>query len=160
MRAFFRARELGTDVPLVGIGCTAGLATDRPRRGSHRVHVGIQTVDRTAVRSLVLEKGRRNREEEEEIAKWLVLNAVAEAAGLSARVPLPLFENEQVVSDTADAPEAWKKLLLGDVDVVTHGTDVTGRPESTALRIVQPDPRRTPGNGANRVRNSWHSCSF
>ena len=97
MAAFFRAREYGTDVPVVGIGCTAGLATDRPRRGSHRIHLAVQTIERTAVRSITLEKNLRNRDDEEEVAARLILNGIAEAAGLAERVPLPLFDNEKVV---------------------------------------------------------------
>lgn len=138
MCAFFRAREFGTDVPLAGIGCTAGLATDRPRRGSHRVHVAIQTIDRTAVRSLVLEKGRRDRKEEEEVAARLILNAVAEAVGLSQRVPLSLFDDEQVVADTADAPGPWQKLLLGKADVVPYGTGQTDRPKALLCGSFNP----------------------
>jgi nicotinamide mononucleotide (NMN) deamidase PncC len=138
MRAFFRSREFGTEVPLAGIGCTAGLATDRPRRGSHRVHVAVQTVDRTAVRSLVLEKNRRSRDEEEEIAARLILNAIAEAMGLSHRVPLPLFDNEQIVADTADAPEPWQELLLGKTNAIAHGTEETDRPKAILCGSFNP----------------------
>ena len=41
--AFNRARKLNpSEVPLAGIACTAGLASDRPKRGPHRAHVALQ----------------------------------------------------------------------------------------------------------------------
>src|SRR5262245_3945327 len=44
MAAFQRARRLqdrggGSLTPAIGIGCTASLVSDRPKRGPHRVHV-------------------------------------------------------------------------------------------------------------------------
>ena len=44
-----------------GVACTASLASDREKRGPHRVHVAAQSADRTAVYSLELTKGARSR---------------------------------------------------------------------------------------------------
>src|SRR5262249_3975068 len=38
-RAFRRARHLLPQGRVAGVGCTAGLATDRPKRGDHRFHL-------------------------------------------------------------------------------------------------------------------------
>ena len=66
MAGLLRACRLGQPpTPLAGVACTASLATDRPKRGSHRAHVAIQTTSFTATRSLVLEKGLRDRPKEE-----------------------------------------------------------------------------------------------
>lgn len=120
--AFHRARELGEDPEVAaGVGCTASLATDRPKRGEHRAHVGLQTAERTACWSITLEKGRRSRQEEEELVSRLVLGAVADAAGLESRPPLDLAEHEEVETSNVVAEPAWKDLLLGTVDVVRRG---------------------------------------
>jgi hypothetical protein len=45
MAAFMRVRELAPDADvekLIGVGCTASLATDRPKRGERRIHVAVQ----------------------------------------------------------------------------------------------------------------------
>lgn len=88
MAAFERARclelqEAGSDaLSLVGIGCTASLTSDRPKRSPHRIHVAWQTAEQTAAYSLELTKGARTRREEEEVCAKLVLAALGEAAGL------------------------------------------------------------------------------
>ncbi|HVW37387.1 MAG TPA: hypothetical protein VHB99_08775, partial [Pirellulales bacterium] len=51
--------------PLAGVACTASLASDRPKRGAHRLHAALQTESLTVVQSLELTKGARSRLEEE-----------------------------------------------------------------------------------------------
>jgi nicotinamide mononucleotide (NMN) deamidase PncC len=109
-----------------GVSCTAGLATDRPKRGAHRAHVAAQTLDNTRHWSLELEKGVRSRREEERIVSRMVLNAVAEACGLEARLELPLLDREQVVTEQITAPSSWQELFLGRVDVASVGKEVEG----------------------------------
>jgi len=122
MAAFRRACAYH-DNPLqvAGIACTASLATDRPKRGEHRLHLALQTATLTSVRSLVLTKGHRSRAEEEELTSRLVLNLVAEACGLTRRLPVELVEEERVASLTVEALPAWSELLLGQRTVVRHG---------------------------------------
>ncbi|MEM6329384.1 MAG: hypothetical protein AAF790_03945 [Planctomycetota bacterium] len=91
MAAFRRAQTLESakgdagdqsDAELFGVACTASLASDRPKRGDHRVHVAVQTAAQTAEWSLLLDKDKRTRGEEEAVACQLVLHAVAVAAGV------------------------------------------------------------------------------
>jgi nicotinamide mononucleotide (NMN) deamidase PncC len=104
--------------PPIGIGCTASLVSDRPKRGPHRIHVALQTVDATSTHSLELLKGHRNRAEEETIAARMILNAVAEAFGIEDRLPLALLENERVESERTVAPSEWRDLLLDRIQCV------------------------------------------
>src|SRR5581483_4886723 len=89
-RAFERARWLAPGEPVVGVGCTASLATDRPKRGDHRVFVAVRTDTETRIVLLTLAKGARVRVGEERVAAALLLNTVAEAFGIADRVTLPL----------------------------------------------------------------------
>jgi len=113
---------------LAGLSCTAGLVTDRPRRGSHRIHVALQTAALTATWSVELLKDRRSRPEEECIAGRMLLNAVAESCSLDARLTLDLLEGEQVAQSRTDAPQPWQDLLLGKVEIVTQGKTVPANP--------------------------------
>ena len=117
MAGFQRARRLQmneTAKPLaIGIGCTASLASDRPKRGPHRIHVAFQTADRTVTHSLELIKDRRTRSEEELVAADLLLNCVAEAFGIDERLALPLVDNERLESVHTPAATEWQDLLLG-----------------------------------------------
>jgi len=115
--AFHRARRhAGRDEQVAGLSCTAALATDRPRRGTHRVHVALQTLQATAAWSLQLEKGARSRGQEEELAARLTLNALAEACGVAHRLGLDLRPSEQVETLQCEAPQPWQELLTGRRD--------------------------------------------
>jgi nicotinamide mononucleotide (NMN) deamidase PncC len=117
--AFGRAIRYGAaEQRAAGVSCTAGLATDRPKRGPHRAHVAVQTAGRTRHWSLELEKDARSRQEEERIVGRMVLNAVAAACDVAARLELPLSEQERVETQEVAAPLPWQDLFLGRVDVV------------------------------------------
>ena len=75
--------SLGPHPSLAGIAATASLASDRPKRGPHRVHLAAQTAEATVTWSLELVKGRRSRAEEEQLVARLVLNLIAEVCGLA-----------------------------------------------------------------------------
>jgi len=125
MAAYLRAvRWAGGDPagpPLAGAACTASLASDRPKRGPHRIHVGCQTADATASWSVELVKGRRTRAEEEQVAARLFLNAIARACGLTQRLEPGLKEDEAVAERFVTAPPDWRELLAGRVAMARHG---------------------------------------
>ncbi len=126
MAAFERARRLSTADPgvLRGIGATASLVSNRPKRGPHRIHVAWQSAERTAVVSCELTKGARSRLEEEQLAAQLILKAVGEACGINTVAQdgltsaSPLLPGERVTRRDETAPPAWSELLLGRRDCV------------------------------------------
>ncbi len=99
-RAYQRAVELSdSDAPqdhLIGLSCTAAIATDRVRRGENRAHIAWHDGERTATISIVLEKGARDRDGEEAVCKALVLNALAEACGVKSTIAPKLLGGENV----------------------------------------------------------------
>ena len=100
------------------MACTASLATDRPKRGPHRVHLALQTAAATAAWQLQLQKDRRTRAEEERLAGRLLLCMIAAACDLPDRLHLDLLEGERVEESRTEAPPAWQDLLLGKVESV------------------------------------------
>jgi len=111
-----------TQAPLLaGVACTASLASDRPKRGDHRIHVAIQAASATMSRSVTLVKGRRRRAEEEQVAACLVLNAVAQACGVAAGLDAGLSPDEPVEQSEKIAPQPWRDLLAGRVERARHG---------------------------------------
>src|SRR4051794_38985288 len=89
-RAFERAGRLDPDGPVIGIGCTASLATGRPKRGDHRFFVSIRTELEVVTHSLTLTKGVRDRAGEEAVLDAILLNALAEACGILDRLAVSL----------------------------------------------------------------------
>src|SRR5262249_15509942 len=90
MAAQARDRWLPPGAAVLGLGCTASLATDRPKRGDHRFHVTADAGGRRTTYSLILAKGSRDREGEEAVLDAVILNALAEALGVSERIAGPL----------------------------------------------------------------------
>ena len=68
--------------PLVGVACTAALATDRLKKGEHRAHIGLSSAGGTRVYSCTLTKGARDRQSEERVVSDLLLTTLARACGL------------------------------------------------------------------------------
>jgi len=111
---------------LAGVACTASLASDRPKRGPHRIHVAVQTAEASVSRSVELVKGRRTRIEEEKAAAGLVLNAVAEACGVEDRLDPGLVADEPIDECRVVAPRPWQELLAGRVATVRHVGEAGG----------------------------------
>src|SRR5690606_31654254 len=102
---------------LFGLGVTASLATDRPKRGAHRIHLAAQTADATRSWSIELSKGRRTRDAEEEVASHLALTLLAEVCGFGVDpfAGLSLFADERLARRATIAPDAWRDLLAGRI---------------------------------------------
>ena len=75
------------DGPVLGLACTATLATDRPKRGDHRCCIATWNADTVATFNLVLHKDLRSRAAEEEVSSRLVLRALADASGVPFQLP-------------------------------------------------------------------------
>ena len=127
-QAYRRAVELAeSEVPLVGIGCTAAIATDRPKRGAHRVHVARCTSDSVVTYSLEFAKGLRDRTGEDTLAGLLVVRALAEAAGIAPIVTIPLAPAERIVIGGSGDP--IDLLVAGALDRVLVRADGTITPK-------------------------------
>jgi hypothetical protein len=122
-RAYERGRWLAPTETVVGLGCTASLATDRPKRGAHRFFVALRMVDRLATCSLVLAKGKRSREEEEDLLDRVLLNTLAEAFGIGERVTVPLLPNEQLHAETAPLADPLTLFMRAEAPTVQVAVD-------------------------------------
>jgi nicotinamide mononucleotide (NMN) deamidase PncC len=114
MAAFERARKLSDAEPrtLAGIGATASLASNRPKRGAHRIHVAWQSAMTTVVTSSTF-PSESTRADEEQACTKLILDAVAEACGILQSRPAAVVGN---ATDRREqhAPTEWTELLLGE----------------------------------------------
>ena len=126
-QAYRRAVELAdAEVPVVGIGCTATIATDRVKRGAHRVHVARCTSDSVVTYSLEFTKGLRERGGEDTVASLLVVRALAEAACVPSDVTMPLADSERI--DVGGSGDPFDLLVAGALDSVLVRADGTITP--------------------------------
>jgi hypothetical protein len=118
------ARLVATDGELVGLGATAALVSDRPRKGEHRFHIACANAAGVADCTCVLAKGRRDRAAEEDLVSRAIVLFLARACGIAAPSPRCLLDADEHYAETA-APSAdpIERLLRGEVDRVTVQPD-------------------------------------
>jgi hypothetical protein len=107
------------DSPVVGLACTATIATDRPKRGEHRCSIAAWDEAGVTQYDLILDKGKRDRAGEEEVVSRLVIHALAHSFGIEPQFSLELTEAERPEVQTLSHPHAIQRLLLGEANSVT-----------------------------------------
>jgi hypothetical protein len=112
----------GTD--LVGLGATAALVSDRPRRGEHRFHIAFANSARIAHCTGVMAKGRRDRAAEEDLVSRAIVLWLAYACGIAAPSPRSLLDADEHYAETVVAGvDTIDQLLAGELDRVTVQPD-------------------------------------
>ncbi len=110
--AYARALELREgEEPVIGLACTATIATDRPKRGDHRACVSLRDDAGTVTYSLKLAKGSRDRKGEEELVSLLVLKTLGEAWNIATEIPLALLPDDELQERAWCAGDAIDLLL-------------------------------------------------
>lgn len=116
-----KARERGevAETPLVGIGVSASLASDRPKKGAHRVYCAIRTSNVVFSATLRLTKDARTRAREERLAADFVMSGLLFATSRAQRgaiepwrehkAALPLATELELLPDD-DASISWAAL--------------------------------------------------
>ena len=111
-----RSRDLGLSrfpelaATLVGVGVTAALTTDRPRRGRNRCFVSITGASVDINREIDLRDDSRSRVDEETLVDGIVLNCIAEAFAVTDRIQLDLFPGERVEDSVLGASYWYERL--------------------------------------------------
>lgn len=114
-------------VPVVGLSCSATIATDRPKRGEHRCHVSAYDATGWRTSTLTLTKGLRTRDGEDDVVSRLILNSLAESFGLHERIDRGLSSDERIVptGHRYDKPmEALSAGHIGHLLVCADGTEL------------------------------------
>ncbi|KAL0487920.1 hypothetical protein AKO1_015190 [Acrasis kona] len=93
---------------VIGVGCTAAIVTDRDRKGKNHAYVGVYSNSGCSTFELVMNKGFRSRQEEENMVSSLILKAIAQSV---VEVGSPILTEYE---------EHFKSLLVEEESVVTH----------------------------------------
>jgi Cytidylyltransferase-like len=126
------------DTDLVGLGATAALVSDRPRRGEHRFHIAYANAVGIAHCTGVLAKGRRDREAEEDLVSRAIVLFLARACGVAAPSPRSLLDADEGYAETDSVTvDMVHRLLAGEHQRVTVQPDgqmvVTAPPPSVVF---------------------------
>jgi len=162
MAAYLRAAELGaasSDKAIAGLACTAALATNRPRRGLHQIHVALQTEKMTRSLSLNLQKGTRTREQEEALASDLIIQAMAELCEVSFKQALAKYPEEQLLQESVIAEDPVHDLFVGNSELL----QLTTPPDTNNPLTIFPGAFNPLHDGHKSIakiasRLTGHSC--
>jgi len=118
------ARLVPADTDLVGLGATAALVSDRPRKGEHRFHIACAHSAGIAHCTGVMAKGRRDRAAEEDLVSRAIVLWLAHACGIAAPSPRSLLEADEHFAETVVAAvDTIDQLVAGELDRVTAQPD-------------------------------------
>jgi hypothetical protein len=133
------ARLLPAGTDPVGLGATAALVSDRPRRGEHRFHIAFVDSVHTGHCTGVLAKGRRDRAAEEDLVARAVVLWLAYACGIAAPSPRSVLEVDEHFSEMVVANvDAIDRLLAGELDRVTVQPDGQMVPSAARPLVLLP----------------------
>jgi nicotinic acid mononucleotide adenylyltransferase len=118
------ARLVPAGSDLVGLGATAALVSDRPRKGEHRFHIAFANAAGIAHCTCVMAKGRRDRAAEEDLVSRAIVLWLARACGVAAPSPRSLLDGDERYAETVvAAADAIDQLVAGEFDRVTVQPD-------------------------------------
>jgi nicotinic acid mononucleotide adenylyltransferase/nicotinamide mononucleotide (NMN) deamidase PncC len=131
------SRLVPADTDLVGLGATAALVSDRPRKGEHRFHIAVANAAGVAHCTCVLAKGRRDRAAEEDLVSHAIVLWLAQACGVAAPSPRSLLDADEHFAETVvPTADVIDRLVAGELDRVTAQPDgqlVLSAPQSGLL---------------------------
>jgi Cytidylyltransferase-like len=118
------ARLMPAATDPVGLGATAALVSDRPRKGEHRFHIAVADSARVAHCTAIMAKGRRDRAAEEDLVSRAIVLWLAYACGIAAPSPRSLLDVDEHFSEKVVATvDTIDQLLAGELDRVTVQPD-------------------------------------
>ncbi len=137
-QAFMRAHvlvEAGT--PVMGVGCTATIATKRQKRGHHRCCVAVCDAQGLTTYELRLIKGLRDRQAEEAVVSLIILQAIATACGLDNLPELPL-DYDEALSVNVETSTLLDRLSSGDFQLllVSPEGEIIPRPDMSHIAVL------------------------
>jgi phosphopantetheine adenylyltransferase len=141
-RARARAEKFAKGAPrIVGVGCTAALATDRVRRGADRAFVALRLEGEYRFLGLRFARGSAGRLEQEEVLSRLVLEAIAGACGARRESGWSLPDYCRVEERTLSLDDPLGLLVQGELELVEIGAD-----GAVATEVERPGRLLFPGS--------------
>jgi len=156
MTAYRRAKYFAPQKEVAGVALLASLATDRPKRGGHRLHLALQTKNSTKSCSQLLKKDERTRDEEEDIAANLLLKIIADDLGWDELRPEESTLRSQLLTCVVKADNDYATLIGSEVSRIHKSSIFEGMhgeaPPTTPFAIL-PGSFNPPHQGHAAMRD-------
>ncbi|CAO2830121.1 unnamed protein product [Amaranthus hypochondriacus] len=126
--------------PVLGVGFTGSLATNRPKQGDHRFHLCTRTSNRIWLSTVTLSKGLRTREEEEILSSQCLLKAIGDAckAPVGFASELNILDVSTETEKLFSEDEELEQLLNGQINFKVYPFTSGGLTLSAERRIILP----------------------
>ena len=96
-KAFCKAKVLTSDqTEILGVGCTASIATDREKKGAHRAYISIMSEEGLTNWILEFKKGLLSRSQEEESTSLGILYAISDSINIQAKLEIELGQGAKL----------------------------------------------------------------
>jgi hypothetical protein len=121
-KAYERAVHLdGTDhnAFLLGVACTATIATSYTKRGEHYCVIAVQSAEGITTYNLRMKKGHRDRTGEEDLVSRLLVKALVEAGSIKQHIPLELTAGEHLREHHHTFTDPIDRLMIREIQTVT-----------------------------------------
>jgi nicotinic acid mononucleotide adenylyltransferase len=133
------ARLVPADTDLIGLGATAALVSDRPRKGEHRYHIACASAAGIAHCTCVMAKGKRDRASEEDLVSRTIILWLARASGIAAPSPRALLDaDDHLVETFVAAVDVIDLLMAGELDRVAVQPDGQTTPSAPRPLVLLP----------------------
>ena len=130
--AYIQGVEYGNhEIDIIGVSCTGAISTNRKRRGDNQAFIGLWGPRLKYAAHLILEKGERNRVEEEELVSSLIVQCVEEKLLGNSVLNVDLNKLESVSVDETEFSSDLDSLVNGHISSITSmGTNLVGLDKS------------------------------
>lgn len=96
--SYRRASQLReSDIPVIGVGCTAAISTNRNRKGENQAFITIWGDKTLNTIQLLLDKSKSDRAKDEKKISLLILNQIAKSITEISKIKIPLDQNDRLI---------------------------------------------------------------
>ena len=130
--AYMQGAQYGNnEMDIIGVSCTGAISTNRKRKGDNQAFIGLWGPRLKYIAHLILEKGERNRVEEEELVSSLIVQCVEEKLLGNSVLNVDLNKLESVSVDETEFSSDLDSLVNGHISSITSmGTNLVGLDKS------------------------------
>ena len=130
--AYIQGVQYGNhEIDIIGVSCTGAISTNRKRRGDNQAFIGLWGPRLKYVAHLILEKGERNRVDEEELVSSLIVQYIEEKLLGNSVLNMELNKLESVSVDETEFPSDLDSLVNGHISSITYmGSNLVGLDKS------------------------------
>ena len=134
--AYSKASRLHQGVPVVGIGSTSSISTNRVKKGVHHCFVSVRSDKGIVTYSIQFIKGIRDRDAEDEVCSKLLLRALSDYCRVNFDIKIDIYTREEIEIIFSPLDDEVIGVIDGSIPAITISKDgeiLRGIPDSVGV---------------------------